>query len=77
MTVGLSDCPLGLRRIMAEKIDSHHHLWRYDKETYRWIDENMGILRRDFLPPDLDKEIAQRRNRRRGRGTSAADIKRN
>src|SRR5260370_28026023 len=47
----------GLRRIMAEKIDSHHHLWQYDKENYGWIDENMGILRRDFLPPDLDEGL--------------------
>ena len=42
---------------MAEKIDSHHHLWQYDKENYGWIDENMGILRRDFLPPDLDEGL--------------------
>src|SRR5712672_1487843 len=47
----------GLRRIMVEKIDSHHHLWQYDKENYAWIGENMVVLRRDFLPPDLHKEL--------------------
>jgi len=42
---------------MVEKIDAHHHLWQYDKENYGWIDQSMGVLRRDFLPPDLDKEL--------------------
>ena len=42
---------------MADKIDSHHHLWRYEKENYGWIDENMEVLRRDFLPSDLEKEL--------------------
>ena len=42
---------------MAEKIDSHHHLWRYDKKNYEWIDDNMEVLRRDFLPPDLEKQL--------------------
>ena len=35
------------------RIDSHHHLWRYTPEEYGWINEQMGILRRDFLPGDL------------------------
>jgi L-fuconolactonase len=37
----------------AGRIDAHHHLWRYTPEEYGWIDEQMGVLRRDFLPPDL------------------------
>jgi L-fuconolactonase len=35
------------------KIDAHHHLWKYDAPQYPWISENMGLLRRDFLVPDL------------------------
>jgi L-fuconolactonase len=35
------------------RIDSHQHFWRYDAAEYAWIDEQMGVLRRDFLPPDL------------------------
>ena len=35
------------------RIDAHHHLWRYTPEEYGWINEQMGILRRDFLPGDL------------------------
>lgn len=42
---------------MAEKIDAHHHLWRYSADEYGWIDEQMGELRRDFLPGDLVREM--------------------
>ena len=36
-----------------KRIDSHQHFWRYDAAEYAWIDEQMSVLRRDFLPPDL------------------------
>lgn len=42
---------------MADKIDAHHHLWRYTPEEYEWIDDEMAALRRDFLPQDLMREI--------------------
>ncbi len=35
------------------RIDAHHHLWRYTPEEYGWINEQMGVLRRDFLSEDL------------------------
>lgn len=35
------------------RIDSHQHFWRYEPVEYAWIDEQMSVLRRDFLPPDL------------------------
>ena len=38
-------------------IDSHHHFWRYTVEDYGWIDDAMRIIRRDFLPADLEREI--------------------
>jgi L-fuconolactonase len=44
-------------KTIVEKIDAHHHLWLYDQQNYGWIDQNMGVLRRDFLPADLDKEL--------------------
>jgi L-fuconolactonase len=37
----------------ASRVDAHHHLWRYSSEEYGWIGEQMGVLRRDFLPSDL------------------------
>lgn len=38
-------------------IDSHHHFWRYNPREYGWISESMQVLRRDFLPPDLQKVL--------------------
>lgn len=35
------------------RIDAHHHLWRYNREDYDWIDDTLSPLRRDFLPSDL------------------------
>lgn len=42
---------------MAERIDAHHHLWRYTPEDYGWISEGMKGLRRDFIPGDLEREL--------------------
>jgi L-fuconolactonase len=39
------------------KIDAHHHFWNFDPAQYDWIGESMGVLRRDFLPADLEQEI--------------------
>jgi len=39
------------------RIDAHHHFWRYDAAEYGWIDDSMAVLRRDFLPNDLGREI--------------------
>jgi L-fuconolactonase len=43
---------------MTDRIDAHHHLWRYRAADYPWIGENMGALKRDFLPADLAPELA-------------------
>jgi L-fuconolactonase len=43
---------------MAERIDAHHHLWRYTAWEFEWLDESMAALRRDFLPKDLMKEMS-------------------
>lgn len=34
-------------------IDAHQHFWRYNAEAYGWIGEDMAVLKRDYLPPDL------------------------
>jgi L-fuconolactonase len=36
-----------------DRIDAHHHLWRYNPDEFGWINEQMGVLRRDFLPHHL------------------------
>jgi L-fuconolactonase len=38
------------------KIDAHHHFWIYDPAQYGWIGQE--ALRRNFLPADLQAEIA-------------------
>jgi L-fuconolactonase len=39
------------------KIDSHQHFWRYDSARHAWITDAMSVLKRDFLPPDLNREL--------------------
>lgn len=38
-------------------IDSHQHFWRYDAERDGWITDAMGLLKRDFLPEELEREL--------------------
>jgi L-fuconolactonase len=42
----------------APRIDAHQHFWRYDPVEYDWIDDRMDRLKRDFLPADLQPELA-------------------
>jgi L-fuconolactonase len=39
-------------------IDAHHHFWKYDLQRDDWITEKMKILRRDYLPADLEPVLA-------------------
>ncbi|HZQ92439.1 MAG TPA: amidohydrolase family protein [Terriglobales bacterium] len=39
-------------------IDSHQHFWRFDPVRDSWITEDMQVLRRDFLPAELTREMA-------------------
>jgi len=34
-------------------IDSHQHFWKYDPVKNSWIEDHMKVIRRDFLPLDL------------------------
>ena len=42
----------------ALRIDAHQHFWRYSATDYGWISDDMHVLRRDFLPPDLAPLLA-------------------
>lgn len=35
------------------RIDAHNHFWKFDPVRDSWITEEMGIIRRDFMPADL------------------------
>jgi L-fuconolactonase len=43
-------------------IDSHQHFWKYDPVRDGWITDEMSLLKRDFLPEELQ------------RGCEAADV---
>lgn len=36
------------------KLDSHQHFWKYSAEEYGWMNDEMDVLRRDYLPDDLN-----------------------
>jgi L-fuconolactonase len=36
------------------RIDAHQHFWRHDPVRDAWISDEMAVLRRDFLPPELE-----------------------
>lgn len=36
-------------------IDSHQHFWVYEPEKHAWIDDEMKVIRKNFLPEDLKK----------------------
>ena len=41
------------------QIDAHQHFWGYHPDEYGWIDDSMAVLRRDFFPKDLEREIKE------------------
>lgn len=41
-------------------VDSHHHLWRYTRDGYDWIDSSMSVIARDFSL--VDAELIMKEN---------------
>ncbi len=39
-------------------IDAHHHLWKFNKSDYPWMDESMSVLQKDYMPADLEPQLA-------------------
>jgi len=39
------------------KIDAHQHFWKYNNIEFGWINDDMSVIRRDFLPNDLLPEL--------------------
>lgn len=40
-------------------IDSHQHFWKYEAVKHDWIDDAMSVIRKDFMPSDLQKVYAE------------------
>lgn len=43
------------------RIDAHQHFWHYDPVRDDWITEEMSVLRRDFLPEELEAQLSAQR----------------
>lgn len=39
------------------KIDAHQHFWKYSPEEYGWINEEMSVLKKDYLPDELHDHL--------------------
>lgn len=40
-------------------IDSHQHFWKYDSQKHDWINDEMKVIQRDFMPSDLEPILNQ------------------
>ena len=40
-------------------IDAHQHFWKYHVATHGWIDDAMAVIRKDFVPADLEPVLLQ------------------
>ncbi len=40
-------------------IDTHHHFWNYNPVDFDWINDEMKVIRKDFLPATLQKTISE------------------
>lgn len=40
-------------------IDTHHHFWNYNPVEFDWIDDEMAVIRKSFMPEDLKSTLAK------------------
>ncbi len=40
------------------RVDAHQHFWQYNPVRDTWITEEMAVLERDFLPDELENQLA-------------------
>jgi L-fuconolactonase len=40
------------------RLDAHQHFWTYSPTEHTWMTDNMGPLKHDFLPQDLEPLLA-------------------
>ncbi len=40
-------------------IDSHQHFWKYNPVNHEWINDEMKVIQRDFMPSDLQPILQQ------------------
>jgi L-fuconolactonase len=37
-----------------QRIDAHQHFWKFDPIRDSWINDDMSVIRKDFMPADLE-----------------------
>lgn len=42
-------------------IDAHQHFWQYDPKKHAWINDEMAVIRKTFMPADLEKVYEENR----------------
>jgi L-fuconolactonase len=42
-----------------QRIDAHQHFWQFDPVRDSWINEEMAVIQKDFLPQDLQPVLQQ------------------
>lgn len=40
-------------------IDAHQHFWKYQPQNHAWINDDMKLIQKDFLPEDLVRIFAK------------------
>jgi L-fuconolactonase len=43
---------------MTARVDSHQHFWRRDRGDYSWLTPDLGPIYRDYLPANLEPQLA-------------------
>ena len=41
----------------SRRIDAHQHFWHYEAAHFPWIDDTKSLLKRDYLPSDLEPQL--------------------
>lgn len=41
------------------RIDSHQHFWKYNPKKHEWINDDMKVIQKNFLPDDLLPLLSQ------------------
>ena len=44
---------------ISQRIDAHQHFWNFDPVRDSWINDEMAIIQRDFLPQDLQPLLTE------------------
>ena len=45
-----------------KKLDAHQHFWQYHPSSHNWITDEMAVLKRNFMPDDLFRELTAHGN---------------